>query len=75
MPKHCYKCLGIGWVGENHPSLPWSDELGCTCGAGMPCECNKAGEAGVDESDVSRVLSDAKENHATIWSREGVVRE
>jgi len=40
MARHCYKCLGVGWVCENHQSLPWSDELGCTCGAGMPCSCN-----------------------------------
>jgi hypothetical protein len=61
MPKHCYKCLGIGRVCENHPSLPWSDELGCTCGAGMLCECNKSGEAGNDEPDTSQVSTDEKE--------------
>lgn len=31
----CIRCLGIGWVCENHPSLPWPDV--CECGAGEPC--------------------------------------
>jgi len=22
----------------NHPDKAWSDELGCQCGVGMPCE-------------------------------------
>jgi hypothetical protein len=35
----CPKCFGLGWVCENHPNRAWSDELGCQCGAGMPCEC------------------------------------
>ena len=30
---------GIGWVCENHPE-PYNDELGCTCGEGIPCACN-----------------------------------
>lgn len=42
----CPKCEGWGWVCENHPDKPWGDlTLGpnsCACGAGMPCECNKA---------------------------------
>ena len=35
----CKVCLGIGWVCENHPNRAWSQELGCQCGAGMPCRC------------------------------------
>jgi len=35
----CKVCLSIGWVCENHPQRAWTDELGCQCGAGMPCEC------------------------------------
>jgi hypothetical protein len=49
----CPKCLGIGWVCENHPDLAWSDELGCQCGAGMPCECNQA-----DPPDTSEVMEE-----------------
>ena len=60
MSRPCYKCLGVRWFCENHPSLPWSDELGCTCGAGMPCGRNRTRDAGVDEPDVSQ-LSDEKD--------------
>ena len=52
--KYCYKCLGVGWVCENHPNLAWDDELGCTCGAGMPCECNRAD----DVPDTSQVIEE-----------------
>jgi hypothetical protein len=38
----CKVCLSIGWVCENHPQRAWTDELGCQCGAGMPCECVRA---------------------------------
>jgi hypothetical protein len=38
----------IGWVCENHPDKPWDDEMGCTCGAGLPCECNTG-----EESDIN----------------------
>lgn len=30
--KKCPICLGIGWVCENHITMPWDDELGCTRG-------------------------------------------
>jgi hypothetical protein len=56
MARRCFKCMGIGWVCENHPNLPWSDEIGCQCGAGMVCSCNRAGEPGIDEPDVSQVI-------------------
>jgi hypothetical protein len=36
---HCPICFGLGWVCENHPKRVWSEELGCQCGAGMPCNC------------------------------------
>ena len=52
----CEVCLGIGWVCENHPQRPWSDRLGCQCGAGMPCECVSAD--GLEEPDVSQVLEE-----------------
>jgi hypothetical protein len=53
----CPVCLGLGWVCENHPHLPWTDDgRGCQCGAGMPCECNRGD--GIDEPDVSGVLDE-----------------
>jgi hypothetical protein len=43
MNPNCPSCFGLGWVCENHPRLPWTgDGKGCQCGAGMPCECNRA---------------------------------
>ena len=54
----CPTCFGTGWVCENHPSLPWDDDLGCTCGAGVPCECNKAGEFGVDEPRITHIMEE-----------------
>jgi hypothetical protein len=42
MNKKCPICFGIGWVCENHPDKPWDKELGRECGAGVPCECNRA---------------------------------
>jgi hypothetical protein len=46
--KNCPICFGIGWVCENHPG---NKELGCECGAGMPCKCNDG-----DELDTSQVI-------------------
>ena len=40
MNANCPICRGIGWVCENHPDKPYDDELGCTCGDGIPCACN-----------------------------------
>jgi len=51
---HCRICFGLGWVCENHPKRAWREELGCQCGAGMPCECNAAD--GLHELDLSTVL-------------------
>lgn len=39
----CPRCLGEGWVCENHPTRPADGFTGaddCDCGAsGMPCVC------------------------------------
>ncbi len=39
---------------ESHPKRAWSDEVGCQCGAGMPCECIRAN--GLEEPDVSGII-------------------
>jgi hypothetical protein len=44
MDKNCPIYLGIGWVCENHPDRAWLEELGCMCGAGMPCQCNRVSQ-------------------------------
>jgi hypothetical protein len=49
--KKCLICLDLGWVCENHPLRPWCEQLGCTCGDGKPCGCNK-----VDEPEMRAVL-------------------
>jgi hypothetical protein len=54
MKKDCPVCFGIGWVCENHPGRAWSDELGCQCGAGMPCKCN----SGDGLPDISEVIEE-----------------
>jgi hypothetical protein len=54
MKSDCPNCLGIGWVCENR-----SDELGCQCGAGMPCKCNRAKEPDVSQD---RRVADATLN-------------
>jgi len=57
MDKNCpvrlYR-LGL----RNHPDIfqAWHEELGCMCGAGMPCKCNSG-----EEPDVSKVLIDEKD--------------
>jgi hypothetical protein len=42
LDPNCKICLGIGLVCENHSGKAWSKELGCQCGAGMPCCCVRA---------------------------------
>jgi hypothetical protein len=55
MKPNCPYCFGLGWVCENHPHLPWTDDkLGCQCGAGMPCQCNRFGA--YEEPDVSKII-------------------
>jgi hypothetical protein len=49
----CPICSGLGWVCENHPDRVWSEELGCQCGAGMPCKGVAAD--GLEEPNVSGV--------------------
>jgi hypothetical protein len=39
-------------VCENHPYTPWDKDIGCVCGAGMPCRCNETD--GIDEPDTSQ---------------------
>ena len=45
----CPRCLGTGYVCENHPDRVWwgvDEANGCDCGAGMPCkEENRLGLA------------------------------
>src|ERR1017187_9558975 len=53
MDKMCPICFGIGWVCEFHPNRAWHEELGCMCGAGMPCECNRVDQ----EEDVQLLVS------------------
>jgi hypothetical protein len=52
--KKCPICFGIGWVCENHPNRAWSEDLGCQCGAGMPCECNREN----DVPDTSQIIEE-----------------
>ena len=46
----------LGWVCENHPNRVWDEEKGCQCGAGMPCECQRAN--GLEQPDTSKIISD-----------------
>ena len=57
----CQICFGIGWVCENHPKRAWSAELGCQCGAGMPCECQHAN--GLEEPNTSGVIANNPRRH------------
>ncbi|MDE5466040.1 hypothetical protein [Bradyrhizobium sp. CSS354] len=58
---NCPICFGLGFVCENHPDRAWSEELGCQCGAGDPCACNRSLDidAGIEEPDVSHIIEDA----------------
>jgi hypothetical protein len=47
-----------------HPRRAWSEELGCQCGAGMPCECQRAG--GLQEAYVSKVIDQPSENKSVV---------
>jgi hypothetical protein len=58
--KDCAICFGIGWVCENHPKRAW-EQLGCECGAGIPCKC-KSGE----EPDVTEVIIEEKDLGAAL---------
>jgi hypothetical protein len=54
---NCPVCFGIGWVCENHPMRVWDEKLGCQCGIGMPCECQRAN--GFEQPDVSKIMTEA----------------
>jgi hypothetical protein len=56
--RNCRVCFGLGWVCENHPEEPWDKDLGCACGAGIPCECNDS-----DPPDTSEMIV---EENATL---------
>jgi hypothetical protein len=58
MDKMCPICFGIGWVCELHPNRAWHEELGCMCGAGMPCECNR-----VDQEEDVQLLDEEITKH------------
>jgi hypothetical protein len=53
-PK-CKTCFGLGWVCENHPKRAWDEELGCQCGAGMPCKCQGALD-GIDDPVILEII-------------------
>jgi hypothetical protein len=52
--EDCPICSGVRWVCENHPDKPWNDELACTCGAGLPCECNTGEEPDINRKKPTR---------------------
>lgn len=56
----CKICFGLGWVCENHPRRAWSAELGCQCGAGMPCECQDDLDRGGDPVIVEIVSEETR---------------
>jgi hypothetical protein len=67
----CPTCFGLGWVCENHPKRAWTEEMGCQCGAGMPCECNRAD--GLHEPNVSTVfVEDPLKSEVNRLRRRGV---
>lgn len=55
---NCSVCHGLGWVCENHPDRAWSEEDGCQCGAGMPCECNRV--EGEDIPDIEGIIEEVE---------------
>jgi hypothetical protein len=56
MSPKCPLCKGLGWVCENHQNLAWSKDIGCQCGAGMPCTCNRF--SAYEEPDTSGVITE-----------------
>jgi hypothetical protein len=58
---NCPICFGLGFVCENHPDRAWSEQLGCQCGAGEPCACNRSPDinAGIEEPDASYIIKEA----------------
>lgn len=60
----CPICFGLGWVCENHPDRAWDRDIGCECGAGMPCECQQAN--GLEQPDASKILSEQTKRHTQL---------
>lgn len=58
---NCPICFRIGFFCENHPDRAWSEELGCQCGAGEPCACNRSDDIdqGLEVPEVSHFIPDA----------------
>jgi hypothetical protein len=61
--NRCPIWIGVGWVCENHPDMPWNADFGCMCGVGAPCECNDS-----DPPDTSEVIV-IKERHGSLTIR------
>ena len=64
----CPKCAGDGWVCENHPNKVWPS--GCSCGAGMPCECNLLTRNKKVYKEVYSAIStllDSDKSAAVLW--------
>jgi hypothetical protein len=55
-------------VWENHPDKAWHDEVGCTCGAGMRCQCNQEGDDS-ELLDITEVIFDYVTVHSDLLSR------
>jgi hypothetical protein len=73
MNPNCAYCKGLGWAGENHPHIAWSDdEAGCQCGAGMLCKCNRA--EGHEEPNVSQEIADAQMPFMITIAQKGKLR-
>ena len=45
------------WLGMREPpGQGWDRDKGCECGAGMPCECQRAN--GLEQPDVSKLMDE-----------------
>jgi hypothetical protein len=49
------------------PDKAWHEELGCVCGAGMPCECNSREEPDVSQAGRNTPL--ASPSQKTVRAR------
>lgn len=60
----CGKCDGQGWVCENHADKPWGGmserDDACSCGAGMPCKCNRRDAKTPPEMPGSTIVFDQR---------------
>jgi hypothetical protein len=48
----CSPCFGLRWCVKNHPKPRWDRELACECGAGTPCDYQRAKR----QPDISKVI-------------------